>query len=665
MPGSQFTLDLALVLLAALGGGLLAHLLRQPLFLGYILGGALIEPLTPGLEVSNLHLIEQLAEIGVVLLMFTLGLEFSLRELMRVRISAIGGGLVGIAAMIAVLIAIKGIFGLSLLEALMIGAAISVSSTMVIGKLLAERGELDTEHGRLMIATLLVEDLAVVVMLAIMPALGPSQGFSAGGLIGLAFALLKAAAILIPVLFLATRAVPMLIERVARTRDFELFLLVTLVLGLGTGVVAAQLGLSPAMGAFLAGLIISESDFVHETLARVLPLRDVFVALFFVSIGMIIDPTAILDNLPLHALVVVIVVAGKGLMRGALAALFRYPLRTAFIMALGFTQIGEFTFVLGRVGVDEGLISADHYNVLLASSLVTIFVSSFLFRLTPRLWHALSARFPRRTALEEAATPGSRPRAGRGHAIVCGYGRIGGAIGKALERFDVPCTVIELDSSTVAQLKERGTHVIYGDAASEAVCRAAHPETASIAVIALPDFFHARQAFRNLKHLSPNLPILVRAHWGREREELFREGVTEAIQPEFEGSIEMIRHALVTLGVPAMEMESYLSELRQRRYSNLLREWLQREDLAHKTQKLQEIRIEQGSPFASRTLRECRLRERTGVSVIEIRRTDGRLVSNPSPEETLSPGDRVLVMGAPTQLIEFIEMNRPPGSDQP
>lgn len=662
MPETQFTLDLALVLLAALGGGLLAYVLKQPLFLGYILGGALIGPFTPGPHVTNVELIEQLAEIGVVLLMFTMGLEFSLKELIRVRTAAVGGGLLGIGAMIGLFVSLRGVFALTFDEALFLGAAISVSSTMVIAKLLMEREALNTEHGHLMIGTLLVEDLAVVLMLMILPALGGAGGLAETRLVDLGSALLKGAAILVPVLWLATYVVPSLIGRIARTRDVELFILVALVLSLGTGVVTAQLGLSPAMGAFLAGLIIGESEFVHETLARILPLRDLFVALFFVSIGMLIDPRIILNHLPLHVALVLLVVVGKGMIRGVLTTLFRYPLRVAFMVTLGFTQIGEFTFVLARVGVDEGVISFEHYNVLLASSLLTIFLSTFLFRSAPSLWHRMSERLPGLeapaggSALADAARDAPRG----GHVIVCGYGRMGSAVGESLERFGIPHVILETDPRKVTRLKERGIPVIFGDAANERVCRAAHPQKAALAVIALPDFFHARQVFRHLKRLNPELPIVARAHWGPEREELFREGVTEVIQPEFEGAIEMIRHALIHARVDALEMEPYLHELRQQRYSRLLRAWLQREDPAHRTQKIQEIEIPKGSPLAGHSLRECRIRERTGVSVLEIRRKDGRILPNPAPDTVFESGDRALVMGSPTQLIGFLEMVRPP-----
>lgn len=657
MPETTFFRDLAFVLLAALGGGFVAHLLRLPLFLGYIVGGALIGPFTPGPQVAEPRSIEQLAEIGVILLMFIVGLEFSLKDLMRMSTGALGSSLLGMLALIGLFIALSSLFNLTLSQALFIGTAISVTSTMVMAKLLMERDEINSEHGRLMISSSLVEDLALVMMLVLLPAIHRSQTVN---IADVGWSLLKGLAILVPVLLLATRVVPPLIERVARTRNFELFLLVTLALSLGTAVLTAQVGLSPAMGAFLAGLIIGESDFIHETLARVLPLRDLFVALFFVSIGMLINPAIIVQNWPLHALLVGLVVLVKGLSRGLIVYLLRYPLRVAFLVALGFTQIGEFSFVLAKLGVELGALTFEHYNVILATALLSIFISTFLFRLGHPLWAWLSTRWPGLEPPSEAITPGVLPQmASPGHVILCGYGRIGSAVGAALEQFDIPQVVIEADRQILAQLKDRGIPVIYGDAANERVCHAAHPDKAALAVIALPDAFHARQAFRNLKRLNPNLPIIVRAHWDEEREELFREGVTEVIQPEFEGSIEMIRHALAHVGVPPLDMESYLHQLRQQRYSTLLQEWLHREDPSHRLQKIQEVEIPEGSALAGCSLAGCQLRERTGISVIQVRRKNSEIIPNPSADTVLEAGDRVMVMGSPSQLITFIEMNRP------
>ncbi|MBI1742717.1 cation:proton antiporter, partial [Candidatus Acetothermia bacterium] len=293
MPELAFFKDFALVLLAALGGGLLAHALRQPLILGYIVGGLAISPFTTHAASPNGHALDLLAQVGVILLMFGLGLEFSLRDLLSVRRDALLGGPLGIALMISLTVGVGNLLGWALEQSLFAGAIVAVTSTMVLVKMLMERQELATEHGRVMVGISIVEDLAVVVLLILLPAIGQAQQ---GNLLGLLVAFGRALLILAPVVLLAMRAVPAMMEVVARTKSVELFLLVALGISLGTAVFTASLGLSPAMGAFLAGLIISESPFVHETLARILPLRDSFVALFFVSVGTLIDPGLLLGN---------------------------------------------------------------------------------------------------------------------------------------------------------------------------------------------------------------------------------------------------------------------------------------------------------------------------------------------------------------------------------
>lgn len=660
MPEPALFRDLAFVLLAAVAGGLLAHFLRLPLFLGYIVGGAFVGPFTPGPRLSEPGVISLLSEVGVVLLMFTMGLEFSLRELRRVRGVALLGGLLGMGAVVALFVSIRGLAGFSINEAVFLGSALSVSSTMVVVKLLEERQELNSPHGRIMIGTLLVEDLAVVVLLVLLPSLGTADGpgpVSAGAL---GLALLKGLAILGPVLVLATRAVPRVMERVARAQDFELFLLVTLTLSVGTAVMTSRLGLSPAMGAFLAGLLIGESDYVPETLARILPLRDLFVAVFFVSTGMLVDPAIVGRHLPLLLGLVVFVVVAKGFVRGGIAALFRQPPRVVFLVALGFTQVGEFTFVLARSGEQLGLISFEHYNVVLAAGFTTIFASTLLFRSAPRLWSATAARFlPVRPDDGGAGIGPAGDVAMTGHVILCGYGRVGSLVGEALERFGVPCAVIETDPSIVARLRERGLSPVYGDSSSDLVCRRAHPEGAALAVVALRGFLQARQTLRNLRHLNPRLPVIVRAHWDAEREEFFRDGASEVVQPEFEGSLEIIRSALGRVGTPPAKTADWLRTMEQERSGALVRRWLEDEDPHHAVQTVHEVTVAEGSPFAGRSIGEAGVRQKTGASIVKVLRPDGTIHSNPPAGLVLRPGDRLLLMGSLEEIVEFMGANEP------
>jgi monovalent cation:H+ antiporter-2, CPA2 family len=374
--------DLAYVFAAALVGGILAHAARQPLILGYVVGGIVIGPFTPGPTVSDVHTFELLAEIGVILLMFSIGIEFSLRDLLRVKWVALVGGPLGIVLAVALGVSVAWVAGWTVVQGMVVGAVVSVASTMVLVRLLLDRGELQSPHGRVMIGITLVEDLAVVVLTVLLPALGALEP---GRLLVIGRALLTAAIILVPFTYLALKVVPRVMRRVARTGSEELFLLVALVIALGTAAVTQAAGLSLALGAFLGGLIISQSDHAHDALARLLPVRDAFVALFFVTIGTLINPAAVVGNPGLLATLGGLIVLGKFVIWTAIVRAFAYPTTTAMLVGVGLTQIGEFSFILVQVARGAGLVGDDVYNATLAASLLTILANAVLVRYVP-IW---------------------------------------------------------------------------------------------------------------------------------------------------------------------------------------------------------------------------------------------------------------------------------------
>ena len=372
--------DLGLLLVAAVGGGSLAHLLRQPLIVGYILGGILVSPFTPGPQVADPRAFEVFAEIGVVLLMFSIGVEFSVRELMAVRRVAAWGAPAGIALIILLVLAVGWPLGWPVPQRLAIGAALSVCSTMVLLKFLQDRGDATSPHGRVVLGIALVGDLAVVAMIVLLPAVAAAGGAQ---IRALARAFATGTVVLGPLYWLARRAVPTLLNRVARTGNTELFVLVTIALAIGTAVLTAAAGLSVALGAFLAGLLVNESEFAHDVLARVGPLRDVFVAIFFASIGLLVQPARVWSQGPTILVLVLLVVAGNFWIWFAVIRAAGYAGRTAALAALGLTQIGEFSYVLAGVGLREGLITPSVQQAVLATSLVTIVINAVLFRRTP------------------------------------------------------------------------------------------------------------------------------------------------------------------------------------------------------------------------------------------------------------------------------------------
>jgi len=580
--------------------------------------------------VSDVHTFEVVAEVGVVLLMFSIGIEFSLSDLLRVKWVALLGGPLGIALSAALGAGVGALFGWPLLQGVVVGLVVSVASTMVLARLLIDRGELHSRHGRVMIGITLVEDLAVVVLTVVLPALGALEP---GRLLAVAGALGKAIAILAPFAYLAWKVVPRLLLRVARTRNDELFLMVALAIGLGTAALTQAVGLSLALGAFLAGLLISNSDYAHETLARLLPVRDIFVAVFFVTIGCLIDPATVLGNLPLLLAIIGLVVVGKLAIWTGVVRLFGYPLATAFLVAVGLTQIGEFSFILVQVARAAGHVGDDVYNATLAASLLTILINATLVRLAPR-WVE-----PRRA---DSVPPTPVPNAG--HVVLCGFGRVGSAVGEAFDTFGLPYTVVERNPDVIRALRARGVPSVFGDAGQPAVLHAAGAEHAALIIVALPDADAASSATRAARALNPRAPLIARAHRTNEADELKRRGATAVVQPELEAAATVIRQALSAMQLPSATTLAYLKRFR------LAMNAADDTPAAEGTlPEVQELTLA-GGRLADQSLREAQIRERFGVTVVAIRRTDGSEVFNPAPDSMLREGDRLRVFALPDQI---------------
>lgn len=556
LPDSIFFQDLAIVFLAAVAGGVLARLARQPLILGYVLGGIAIGPFTPGPIISGSHTFDLFAEIGVILLMFSIGLEFSVKDLMGVKWVALAGGPLGILMAIGLAVVTGSLIGWSMTQSIVIGAVISIASTMVLARMLVDRGELRTKHGRVMIGIALVEDVAVVAMTVLMPALGE---FDSGRLLVIGQALAKALLILVPVGYLGTKVIPPIMTHVARTQNQELFLLVTLAISLGTAAVTQMIGLSLALGAFLAGLIISASGYGHETLARLLSLRDAFVALFFVTIGILIDPRVIINNLSLLVTMVGLIVGGMFVIWTAVVRLFGYSWTTAFLAGIGLTQIGEFSFVLVQVAKAAGHIGEEVYNATLAASVITILMNAALVRYVPG-WFV--QRRLDHTPHETAHWPlEGEPL--QQHVVLCGFGRVGSSLGKALDAFGLSYVVIDRNPDIIRRLQVRHTACLYGDASHRELLVKARAADASLIIVALPEIEPAALTVGRIRDLNPKVQILARAHGLAEAERLGALGATEVIQPEVEASATLIRHTLTWFGVPKDHILDYVVQYRQ------------------------------------------------------------------------------------------------------
>ena len=377
---TTFYRDLACVFGAAVVGGALARALRQPLILGYVLGGILVGPFTPGIRVTDVHQFELLAEIGVILLMYSIGLEFSFADLLRVKWVAMVGAPLGILLSVALGLGSGALLGWNWQQGVAMGAIVSVASTMVLSRFLADRGDLRSEQGQVMIGITLVEDLAVVMLTILLPSL---NDLSRGRLLALGIALGKALLILTPVTLIAHKLIPRLMRRMVRAANPEFFVLVALALGFVTAALTQAVGLSLALGAFLAGLLVSESEAAHQTMQLLLPLRDAFVALFFVTMGILVNPSILFSKPSLLLVIIALVVIGKFVIWALVVKLFRYSTTTALMIGIGLTQIGEFSYVLVRVAREAQIVGDDMYNAVLAASVITILINGLLLRFVP------------------------------------------------------------------------------------------------------------------------------------------------------------------------------------------------------------------------------------------------------------------------------------------
>jgi CPA2 family monovalent cation:H+ antiporter-2 len=639
---SSILRDLAYVFLAAIAGGLLAWRLRLPVIIGYVVAGILISPLTPGPSVRDVGLLEQFAEIGVVLLMFSIGLQFSVKELLHAKWLALAGGPIGILAMFGAGAAAGHWLGWSATEQVLLGAVVCICSTTVLTRTLMEHGLLHSEPGRIMVTVALTEDLAAVILIVVINGLGSLEGGSIFRTV--AVELGRSALLLVPALIVAGRVVPPLLRRVARTQSRELFFIVILAVCLGAAALTQAIGLSLALGAFVAGLIISGSDYAHETLAQVFPLRDAFLALFFVTMGLLIDPKTLFSSVSILAAILVLVIFGRFVVWTTVVRLFRGSIWTALAVGTGMTHIGEFSFILAQSARSAGLVGLDFYNATLAASLVTIFISSAQ---APYLPGWLGRRRLAGQLAAHAHLPAESEHAQQ-HVVLCGFGRVGGFIGTALEAFGIPFTIIEIDPDVYAAARARGIPAVFGDLSHPHILQKAGAAGTSLLVVTVPDADRARLAIQNFRRISPQTPVVARAHRRSDHEALVRAGATEVIQPELEASATIIRHASYYLHVSDEQVRLYLRGFRKAMYSMEGKPSMSRVPFPE----VRELTLTAGS-FAGQSLREARIRERFGVTVISLVRPSGETLMNPPPGTILQPGDRLRVLGRAEEMEAF------------
>jgi CPA2 family monovalent cation:H+ antiporter-2 len=575
--------ELALIPTIAIGlslafvAALIARRLGLPAIVGYMLAGVIIGPFTPGF-VADQELAAELAEVGVILLMFGVGIHFSIKDLLAVASVAIPGAVAQIAVATALGTLVGLYLGWGLAGGVVFGLAISVASTVVLLRALEQRNEIEARHGRVAVGWLIVEDLFTVLVLILLPAVAPllvPGGAEApqteGPLAALALTLGKAGIFAIVMIFVGARVVPAVLRFAAREGSRELFTLSVLAVAIGIAYVSSALfGISLALGAFIAGIIVGESDVSHQAAADALPLRDAFAVLFFVSVGMLVDPAYLFANWPLVLAVVAIVTGAKGLAAYGIVLLLRQSDRVGLTVAAGLSQVGEFSFILATVGVSLAIVPAEALNLVVAAALVSITSNPFMFRLADRAvarLASLRARHPRQSsdplaALPEAAHEGE-PGGLRGHAVVAGYGRVARMLLGALDRRGFRSVVITDSRRDVDHLRAAGRSALYGDSANVELLRAAGVERAQVLVVAMRDPNAVRLTTERAKSLNSRLPIIARSHSVRLGDELVRVGErVRVVQGETELAIQMTRYALRRFGLSMAEAEAVAQGLR-------------------------------------------------------------------------------------------------------
>lgn len=578
MENIDLLIDLAFAMTAALLGGFLAHLLRQPAILGYLLAGILIGPYTPG-PVTSVERVQTLANFGVALLMFALGTEFSLEALQRVRRVAVGGGLAQLALVIVLGTGVGLVLGFPITQAIFLGGVISISSSILILKLLIPRGEVESIAGRAALGTGIVQDIATVALIIILPSLAGEIGLQLFADAGVA--VLQGGAFLAIAYLLGTRLVPPLLEFVAKIGSRELFLLTVVAIAVGMSVLGQVAGISFALGAFIGGLVVSESEYSSEVLDEIVPLRDIFSTLFFVSIGMLMDPAFLLSHALEIGLLVLAIVLGKFVIVALSVRLLGYDTENAIHVGFLLAQIGEFSFVLAGEGLSHGAISDELYGLILAAALVTLMVNPVLVNNAERIGKPLERLLSRAPAtggiearveesehsIEETQLAGLRR-----HVIVCGMGRVGREVIRVLEDRPFPYVAIEYNSALVEEGREAGYLCIQGDATDPPTLERAGIATAYILVVAVPDLVSAVQIVRAGRASNSKLYIIARTTDSRAMRRLEQAGADQVIQAEFEGGLEMIRQVWRKYGVSSLETQSMLGGQRRRHYSGEIRE---------------------------------------------------------------------------------------------
>ena len=639
----------------------LCYRLRLVPIAGFLLAGVLMGPSALGF-VDDQELVDMLAEIGVILLLFTIGLEFSLEKLSRIRRAIFVGGGLQVALTIALVTGILVALGVSWQAGVYTGCLVALSSTAIVLGLLAERAETDTPQGRLSLAILILQDLAIVVMVLIVPMLA-GEGGTAGALL---WVLGKALLLIVAVLVLARRVVPWILEQVAHTRRQELFLLTVVAICFGTAAVSSYAGVSLALGAFLAGLVVSESRYSEQAMSEILPLRIVFNAVFFVSVGMLLDVGFFVRNPLLILGISAAVVAIKLILTTGSVLLLGYPIRIAAATGLVLAQIGEFSFVLERAGRAAGLSPAGMgeagAQVFIATTVLLMLLTPFFMKAAPH-FGALLTRTPLRRFGEPSERPAVEEAAHMGdHVIIVGYGPAGRRLVQVLRDRGIPFVVLEMNPRSVEEMHAEGIPALYGDATRPHILEHAGIETAKLCVVVINDPTASPRIVHLVRYLNPTVQIIARTRFLADIKPLQERGADMVVPEEMETTVRIFTHVLGAYMIPPEEIDRQVEIIRAQDYG-VVRGNIQEAHLMV-LQGLDEeglhtriVAVREGAPAAGRTLEELALRREYELTVLAVRR-DGKTMANPAGGFRLGPGDRLVLVGTAERFAACADLFR-------
>ena len=658
--------DICIIFGLSIGVLLICHRLSVPSVVGFLLTGLIAGPHGLGLIQVDRE-VEILAEIGVILLLFAIGIEFSLKNLLRIKQAVLMGGSLQVGLTLLAAFALTRHFGQATNESLFIGCLAAVSSTAIVMKLLQERDETRTPHGGTALAILIFQDIAIVPMMLITPILAGHAGDISRALI----LLLAKAAVMIAVVFVGAKyVVPLILSQVLRTRSREIFLLSVLAICLAVVWLTSRFGVSLALGAFLAGLIVSESESSHDALGHISPFRDVFTSFFFVSVGMLLDFHLLFQKPLLIAGLTIGVFIAKSIIAGGVTSMLGYPLRTAILAGLTLSQVGEFAFILAKSGVEHGLLSDANYKMFLAVSIVTMAATPFIISAAPHVAGGiLRLPLPRRLVSGLRPIASTQDAEQTNHLVIIGFGINGRNVAKAARAADIPYVIVEMNPEIVRTERANGEPIFYGDAMHDAVLHHANIKAARIVVVVISDDAASRRIVATAHALNPTAHIIARTRHLAEVEPLYRVGANEVIPEEFETSVEIFTRVLMEYLIPHDQIEQFIAEVRADGYKmfrTLPKDTPPVSDLKVHFPDLEisVLWVDQRSPFVGKSLAEIALRGTYEVTVLAVRRNE-QVLTNPHGELRIEFDDEVYLLGTPEKIAQVADLFDNPESQEP